>query len=559
MQPNRQAAGNRAEDDSFRGMVADARAAWYRGEFELCLTILDRASAFTVHDASTAEAALLRARSLLRTKRAAEARDHLETQIPNFAGVDERYTARMLHATAIARDDARRGLALLDGLMGSAERDGVHSAIVAEISYFRGLAFWTAGDYDAADRAAAEAEGAGADAISVRASELRGCIALGQHRFADALGLFRSALRAYGACRERDGDMAASILLQVASLESTLRSSRELGTHDARSARRIPGAESFAAPGARELRALTAYVDAFLFANDGDADTALSKFAEAEALAPTDGFRAWVLSGGSIVAHALGERASARSCAKRALSLAEGVDWESVVGEERYALVFLAEALAPADPADAARMLARFDSIVSEMDPLEFARTDPRKAAVLEYVRGLVARAHGDHAAARKLLEAASRGFAACGYLWRRALALIELDATAVAGVPRGDFYLEAAAIIVRENFPRSFIARRLGRWQRAYSDSIAARLRPAEREILRFILDGKDPKEIAAVTGRAPSTVRNHVTALLSAFGVNSTLRMVAECHRRGIGAPASEDPMPTSPYVRVPHRNVG
>ncbi len=223
-----------------------------------------------------------------------------------------------------------------------------------------------------------------------------------------------------------------------------------------------------------------------------------------------------------------------------AVRIADGIKWQTTRGEERFALVLLAEALAQIRATEAADVLARFDTITSKVDDLLFAGTDPRKRALESYVRGVVARNAGQHPRARTLLDEAYQGFRSCGHLWRAALTLIELDATLAAAGMHEEFHLETAAQIVREHFPKSFLARRLGPWANVYNNDIAAALTPAQRQILRYALDGYGAKEIASATGRSVKTVGNQLASLHQAFGVNSTLRLVAQCHRYGIGSPA-------------------
>jgi len=104
------------------------------------------------------------------------------------------------------------------------------------------------------------------------------------------------------------------------------------------------------------------------------------------------------------------------------------------------------------------------------------------------------------------------------------------------------DFSLETAARIVRENFPDSFLARRLGSWANGYGDPVAARLTRTQREILHHLLAGSVPKEIAAATGRAYKTVRNHVEAIEQLFGVHSVPELIVACYRRGLAPPPAE-----------------
>jgi DNA-binding CsgD family transcriptional regulator len=145
----------------------------------------------------------------------------------------------------------------------------------------------------------------------------------------------------------------------------------------------------------------------------------------------------------------------------------------------------------------------------------------------------------------------AYRVFRQHGYLWRATLALIELDATP-APASRREFHQEAAALLVRQHFPHSFLARRLGRWGRVYSDPVAAKLTPTQRQVLRYVLDGFSAKEIASATGRSEGRVKNIIADLHTAFDVGSTGRLIAACHRRGIGSPAWSE-REASPAQRI------
>ncbi len=147
----------------------------------------------------------------------------------------------------------------------------------------------------------------------------------------------------------------------------------------------------------------------------------------------------------------------------------------------------------------------------------------------------MVARAKGDPETASRWFRKAIDLFRSCGYLWREALALIELDATPID--TRGEVPLERAARIIRDNFPNSFLAARLGWRMRAYVDPVAQRLTMAERDVLRRLLEAHSIPQICEQTNRAHATVRKHVQSLHRAFGVRTTVQLMAECHRRGLG----------------------
>ncbi|MDP9150815.1 MAG: hypothetical protein M3O36_12865, partial [Myxococcota bacterium] len=524
MRPLRSFGGVQADVASALAVaIASARNAWLRADFRACIETLEPLGLRAGDTDDGAEGLLLYGRALLRSEQPLKAKQLLAPAIGTFCTADAECTAGMLHAAAVTRcDTPDDGLALLRRLVEQAECLGAHRAIRTEISYYCALAHWANQELEPAARCAREVEQAHLDVLSVRATQLLGFIALAQQRYSDALERFRLALAAYRVCYERDRDLVEQILVQIATLEAQLRSRGMPGSYRSPSARRVPG-DAFGS-GASTPRCQIKWLDAWQHAHDGDVRAALRSMRESEFAAPTQPWKIFALAGRASISASFGESENAREVALHAAKLAEGVEWDLTRGEERFALILLAEALAGLEPAESARVLARFDAIGSKLDDLQFAGSDPRKLALVSYVRGLVVRARGDGARARALLKDAQRGFEASGHLWRAALAFVELDATHAPGESRTDFYLEQAALVVRDHFPSSFLTRRLGRWNHAYSDPIAARLTRAQRQILRYALDGYGAKEIASSTGRSVKTIGNQLASLHEAFGVHST-----------------------------------
>jgi PAS domain S-box-containing protein len=60
--------------------------------------------------------------------------------------------------------------------------------------------------------------------------------------------------------------------------------------------------------------------------------------------------------------------------------------------------------------------------------------------------------------------------------------------------------------------------------------------LTPRQAEVLRALSRGWSTRQIAETLGISVETVRNHVRAVLRAFGVHSRLQAVADARRRGI-----------------------
>jgi DNA-binding CsgD family transcriptional regulator len=459
----------------------------------------------------------------------------------------------MLHGMAVAlAKSADQGLELLVSIDKFANAKRAIPAIKAEIAYFRAVAHWLKHEYSEASRFAAMAERAKADVVSVRATELRAFIALAKTRFPEALQLFYRAQHVYAHCRGRDLGLATQIICQIAALEMNLRSARVPGTHAVTNGRVIPGT-SFGPAIATSARMALLTADAWLFAHDGDHVTAFRKAYDAIRIAPTPAWRVRALAACAAMFNAFGETGGARLLVEDAAELADSIDWNATIDEERLGLLQLAEVAASVKSSVAATFLERYDAVTSKMDPTRLLRerdADPRLVAWDAYVRGLVARAVGGHERAGEWFRSAAKQFETCGFLWLEALALIELDATPID--TRGEAPLEKAAIIVRDNFPRSFLGRRLGLWAGAYVDPVAGKLTSSQRDILRRMLEGKSVGAIAIETTRARATVRKHIENIHAAFGTHSYSELIVECFRRGIGSPELAPPMA---HEALPH----
>jgi DNA-binding CsgD family transcriptional regulator len=68
----------------------------------------------------------------------------------------------------------------------------------------------------------------------------------------------------------------------------------------------------------------------------------------------------------------------------------------------------------------------------------------------------------------------------------------------------------------------------------------VASKLSRQPRQVLRHVLTGKNPKEIAAAMALSESTVKGYMKTLFRTFAVNSTSRLLVACYERGIGSPS-------------------
>lgn len=535
---------NLRRDDRGRGAslqtIARARDAYRRGDSAAVYASTERA--LNPHEPA-GELHLLRARILLREQRPIDVETLLAPHLTSFREPDSAATAALLYGTAVGRRDTDAGLKMLVDAERSARRR-VHPGVLAEFAYHRAHIHWLRGEMAETERLARITETANVDVLSVRGTQLRGFVALAQGRLADALAMFESARRAYGRCREHDNELAMLILQQIGSLEQTLRCDSVSGTHDAPLGRTIPRAAVGlgAASGGRFRLCVD---DAWLFALDGHAVRAYAKAREAERVAPTDAWRVRGLACRASIAAAFGELSAAQSFAVEARALASRVDWNATVDDERFALLTLAEVFSAFDPPGASEILDAFDAIESPLAVTRIMRgdRDERLRGWSAYVRASVARSRGQIATAASLYATALKALRSCGYRWREVQTLAALadlpPAVRVDGVAAP---LDEAVALVTRHFPKAFLARRFEGWARVYVDARARAISPAQREVLRWLLEGHTPREIAAIRGRGYETIRSHVRALHRAFGTRAEHQLVAECARRGIAPPRAE-----------------
>jgi DNA-binding NarL/FixJ family response regulator len=465
----------------------------------------------------------------------------LEPRLGSFVTVDQACTAKMLYAAALARGSGERtverGLALLEAVEAAALELGAHRVVRGKIAYLLASVHWLKRDYAAVSRYAVIAERARADVVTVRAVALRGYVALAQERYRDALELFRSALRAYRACNERDADLVLGILVQIASLEVTLRSASVVGTHalpdgsgrvDDDAVAKIPGV----------LSMQIASMDACLYAFDGERRMAYRYTRLAERLAPNDAWRVFALANRAKISFGLGDYDWAVELAADALELAERVDWDASPSDERMVLLHLTEILARTDPPAAVKLFRRYDRLTADIDRARLLHDDARLWICDTFVRALIHRLQGESALAYQAFEAVHAHGRRVGIVWRQTAALIEMDA--IGTMSRHERPLQTAVELIRENFPRSFLARRVGRWSQAFADPVAMALAPQPREVLRYLLSAMDTKKIAAVMRLSEHTVKQYICTLFRAFDVHSKEELLVACYERGIGSPA-------------------
>ncbi len=254
----------------------------------------------------------------------------------------------------------------------------------------------------------------------------------------------------------------------------------------------------------------------------GNELAAFGAFKKAAHLAPSEHWSVLCFLDRALLARNTGESAFAAEQLQEAHEIAQRVSWNEVAGEERCALLILAELFAYEIPAVAEQYLARFRSIASSVLPMLSYGTDPRARGFEKYSQGVAWLRLGDMEAAEAALSEAWSIFEDFNYGWRAALCALGLyEAT------RDRRWTERAARKIAP-WPRSWIARRVTD-SRASTIVPLDRIPPAQRDVLELLRAGRRNSEIADTLGRSPHTVRNQLAQLFRIFDVKSRGELVA------------------------------
>lgn len=226
------------------------------------------------------------------------------------------------------------------------------------------------------------------------------------------------------------------------------------------------------------------------------------------------------------LARMAGENRSADALLDHAIACAKETDWTSR-GEERVALLNLAELVADRNPATARTILDIYDAIAVKIAPgLAFAR-DLRLRGMEDYVRGTVLAASGDEAGAVELLQHAYSTFSSVRYAWRAAATALRLHA-----ITREHAWLMSASEAVAD-FPESSVANEIRKLAAVSDDPRFAALTPAQKRVFALLCEGLGDKQIAQILGISPETARNHGARVRAAFGVHSRAALIAAARR--------------------------
>ena len=187
----------------------------------------------------------------------------------------------------------------------------------------------------------------------------------------------------------------------------------------------------------------------------GDHLGGLREFRHSAEIAPSTPLRIRAILDRSFLANQLSEKYFALEQLEHACQLANTVDWESVVSNDRSILLQLAMAIAPHDSLRARAMLDRYGSVRAPISRLAMIAHDRRQRGEDCMAIATVVRAEGQLDRATMLFKEALDIWTDVGYAWRAAAAAIEIYTLT------GDTaYLDVVAREAAER-PRSWIASR--------------------------------------------------------------------------------------------------
>jgi DNA-binding CsgD family transcriptional regulator len=478
--------------------------AFTAADFDRCRELIDAGEGF--------DAVLARARLALRERRYVEIIGAL-SEVPKRS-VEARAARDVLLGAALGfTKDYVAGNRLIDRAL---EDLAPGSAWHYDALHYKGLIAWMRQQYREAEAACGPQLASPDPNNRARARNLLSWIALRRGEVLRQVDELQKALDELEAADTPDQFLKANALFTLAVLcrEMPLRETAER-------VRKITEALPWT-PGLRLERFHVTRLLAATDELDGNELAAFAGFRKAARLAPSQHWSILCLLDRALLAKNTGELAFATEQLQEAHEIAQRVSWAEISGEERSALLVLAELFAHDDPAVAEQYLARFRSVRGSDSPLISYGTDPRVRGFEAYSQGVAWLRLGDVDEGKAALTEAWSIFEDFNYAWRGALCALSLYQ-----VTHDRRWIQRAGRKIAP-WPNSWIARRIADATNA-SVLRLDRIPPAKRQVLELLCAGRRNSEIASALGRSPNTVRNQLSQLFQTFNVKSRAELVA------------------------------
>jgi tetratricopeptide (TPR) repeat protein len=264
----------------------------------------------------------------------------------------------------------------------------------------------------------------GADIIHARALELQAWCHMARRDYYRSAQTFRATLLRLDNCNASDRAIAATALSTLAIFAAEL-ADAEIAAFVAERVEQVEWTS-----GLIVQRYLTLAHQALYRESLGDTVGAYQLAEQSREFAPTVPFEVhgWALS--SAIARRAGEASSAIVFAQRASDLLESVDVRELHGEERFAMLAVAESCAHFAPGRATELFAQYWGL-APVDRMLSLAGDPRLTADETYIEGVIAHGSGERERAARCFRKAYEIFSEIGYARRARIAarsLLELE-----------------------------------------------------------------------------------------------------------------------------------
>ena len=238
-------------------------------------------------------------------------------------------------------------------------------------------------------------------------------------------------------------------------------------------------------------------------------------------VASNDVWRVVLFCDRSYFASIVGEERWAANEFSAAEDLAESVEWDHTSGEERVALLLLAELASKQAPERAPYYLGRFNELGKLRSHLQHFAFDDRLTAMANYTSGIVKEGVGEKTAAQGLLRSAWSSFDRIGYAVRAARA-----ALALYRVTAKSRWMHLAEDYL-EDYQKSWLTKELASHTLG-KPSNDLQLTKMQDQVMRLVCEGLSTNAMAERLKLSRNTVLNHLKAIYKKLGVNSREALV-------------------------------
>jgi DNA-binding CsgD family transcriptional regulator len=500
-------------------LLEEARAAWQCGNFERCADLCEDALADGDVDGRilllraralqrlllwAASAAVLAQTQRSRSETAVHARIldvRAQTKLGNFVVADQ--------ALSAVREDARSSPSAL---------------VRAEFSMVECVAHLLAGR-DAEADACLDRIGPSDGSVYADALMQRGSNALTRGSARGALALYGQAIDAAARSRADDPAAEACAIALYAKLAMEL-----LDVGAIEHARRCAERASVQGYQQRVLWTAVEYATSAVEETDGRPHDAMRSARRAADCAPSAGGRLKCRARRATILQRYGDHLAwddAMTSMREAYEHLDVADFRS--DEEQSLHWVVAEHLALLGDTAGARSV--LESRPTQTPATPYARRTPQWDGYTTYVYGIIADIEGDALLARHRYRQAFDAYRTMGYVRRALTVAIRLGALTGA-TDAFEYVAEHARELGEHSWIRAALAQ-AAPWR---SDAMLASISRAERDVLLLLAKGKSTAQIAELRDRSPQTIRNTISRLYAAFGVDNRQALIKETVRRGL-----------------------